>query len=105
VKDPRDVVSAGDRVTVRVLEVKLEKQQIALTMKSAGRAAAAGPGARSVDPGSSGSRFGAGGPGTPGGKPKGNRGNEPPGPAPRPSAPAPTQQPFNNPFAGLGKLR
>jgi uncharacterized protein len=105
VKDPRDVVSAGDRVTVRVLEVKLEKQQIALTMKSAGRAAAASPAARSVDPGSSASRFGAGGPGTPGGKnPKGNRGSEPSGPA-RPSAPSAPQQPFNNPFARLGKLR
>ncbi len=34
VKDPRDVVSPGDRVTVRVLEVNLEKNQIALTMKS-----------------------------------------------------------------------
>ncbi len=34
VKDPQEVVSAGDRVTVRVLEVKLDKKQIALTMKS-----------------------------------------------------------------------
>ncbi|HQR36174.1 MAG TPA: Tex family protein [Blastocatellia bacterium] len=34
VKDPREVVNPGDRVTVRVLEVNLEKQQIALTMKS-----------------------------------------------------------------------
>jgi uncharacterized protein len=34
VKDPKDVVSAGDRVTVRVLEIKLDKKQIALTMKS-----------------------------------------------------------------------
>jgi protein Tex len=34
VKDPREVVSPGDRVTVRVLEVNLEKNQIALTMKS-----------------------------------------------------------------------
>ena len=34
VKDPREVVSPGDRVTVRVLEVKLDKKQIALTMKS-----------------------------------------------------------------------
>jgi uncharacterized protein len=33
VKDPRDVVSPGDRVTVRVIEVNLEKNQIALTMK------------------------------------------------------------------------
>jgi protein Tex len=34
VKDPREVVSPGDRVTVRVIEVNLEKNQIALTMKS-----------------------------------------------------------------------
>src|SRR3954468_1288632 len=34
VKDPKDVVSAGDRVTVRVLEVKLDRKQIALTMKT-----------------------------------------------------------------------
>ncbi len=34
VKDPREVVSPGDRVTVRVLEVNLDKNQIALTMKS-----------------------------------------------------------------------
>lgn len=34
VKDPREVVSPGDRVTVRVLEVSLERNQIALSMKS-----------------------------------------------------------------------
>jgi uncharacterized protein len=34
IKDPRDVVNPGDRVSVRVLEVNLEKNQIALTMKS-----------------------------------------------------------------------
>ena len=34
VKDPRTVVSPGDKVQVRVLEVNLEKRQIALTMKS-----------------------------------------------------------------------
>ncbi len=34
VKDPRAVVNAGDKVQVRVLEVSLEKRQIALTMKS-----------------------------------------------------------------------
>jgi uncharacterized protein len=33
VKDPRDVVSPGDRVTVKVLEVNREKNQISLTMK------------------------------------------------------------------------
>ena len=39
VKDPREVVSPGDRVTVRVLEVNLAKNQIALTMKSGADAA------------------------------------------------------------------
>lgn len=34
VKDPRDVVTPGQRVTVRVLEVNREKKQIALSMKS-----------------------------------------------------------------------
>jgi transcriptional accessory protein Tex/SPT6 len=29
VKDPRKVVNAGDRVSVRLIEVKLDKQQIA----------------------------------------------------------------------------
>jgi len=37
VKDPREVVSPGDRVTVRVIEVNLEKNQIALSMKSEGK--------------------------------------------------------------------
>jgi uncharacterized protein len=39
VKDPRDVVNPGDRVTVRVVEVNLAKRQIALTMKSGADAA------------------------------------------------------------------
>jgi protein Tex len=34
VKDPREVVSPGDRVKVKVLEVNLEKNQIALSMKA-----------------------------------------------------------------------
>lgn len=33
VKDPRNVVNPGDRVQVRVLEINLEKNQIALSMK------------------------------------------------------------------------
>ena len=39
VKDPRDVVNPGDRVTVRVVQVNLAKKQIALTMKSGAEAA------------------------------------------------------------------
>ncbi len=36
VKDPRAVVNPGDKVQVRVLDVSLEKKQIALTMKKEG---------------------------------------------------------------------
>jgi uncharacterized protein len=75
VKDPRDVVSAGDRVTVRVLEVKLDKKQIALTMKSERPATAAPPERRDAPP------------------PRDRGRAAPPAPPPRPSAP------FNNPFA------
>jgi uncharacterized protein len=41
VKDPRELVSPGDHVTVRVVEVNLAKKQIALTMKSGASAARA----------------------------------------------------------------
>jgi uncharacterized protein len=75
VKDPREVVSAGDRVTVRVLEVKLDRKQIALTMKS-GRASSA------TAPRLSGDAL----PRT------GDR-------APRPAPPPKAAAPFNNPFA------
>jgi len=37
VKDPRDVVTTGQRVVVRVLEVNLDKKQIALSMKAGDR--------------------------------------------------------------------
>ena len=84
-KDPREVVSPGDRVSARVLEVKLDKQQIALSLRSG----SAGDVARGPRPAEQDHR--GGGP---------NRG-------PRPQSPPPPQQnrPFNNPFAGLGKLR
>ena len=82
VKDPKDVVSAGDRVTVRVLEVKLDKKQIALTMKSQSER-----GAASERPAAA-----------PGGQPSAGRAAKGPGgpPPPPPSKPA---TPFNNPFA------
>ena len=44
VKDPRDVVKAGDVVKVRVVEVDVARKRIALTMRS-GEAAAAPPAA------------------------------------------------------------
>ncbi len=40
IKDPRDVVNPGDHVTVRVLEINLDKNQIALSMKSEGKSGA-----------------------------------------------------------------
>jgi uncharacterized protein len=84
VKDPREVVSAGDRVSVRVLDVKLDKQQIALSMKSGSSSdVARGPRSGEADHRGGGQ----------------NRGPRPPSAPPQPS------RPFNNPFAGLGKLK
>jgi uncharacterized protein len=84
VKDPREVVSAGDRVSVHVLDVKLDKQQIALSMKS-GSSSDVARGQRSSE--------------------SDHRGGQNRGPRP-PSAPPPQpSRPFNDPFAGLGKLR
>jgi len=75
VKDPREVVSAGDRVTVRVLEVKLDKKQIALTMKTERTPSAP--------------------------RPSGDERPRTADRAPRPAPPAPPKPPapFNNPFA------
>jgi uncharacterized protein len=80
VKDPREVVSPGDRVSARVLEVKLDKQQIALSL----RTDSAGDVARGPRPEQD--RRG-------GGPNRNQRG--PSAPPPQPS------RPFNNPFAGL----
>ncbi|MDZ4694245.1 MAG: Tex family protein [Deltaproteobacteria bacterium] len=82
VKDPAEVVSAGDRVTVRVIEIKLDRKQIALSMKAERSASESQPrqGNTAQSPG-------------------GQRDNRP---AVRPSAPTPAA-PFNNPFAALGQ--
>jgi uncharacterized protein len=93
VKDPREVVSAGDRVTVRVLEVKLDRKQIALTMK-AERAPSAGTSRASEGPRPR--------PGDGAARPAPSGGSRPspsrPSPS-RPSGPPPSAAPFNNPFA------
>jgi protein Tex len=85
VKDPREVVSAGDHVSVRVLEVKLDKQQIALSMRSGSNADVVRGGPR--------------------GEPDRERGRGPGKPGRAPSPPPQPQRPFNNPFASLDKLR
>jgi uncharacterized protein len=82
VKDPKDVVSAGDRVTVRVLEIKLDKKQIALTMKSE-KSQGERPAERVAPADSRGGQ-----------PPRGPRDDRRPPPQP-PKPPAP----FNNPFA------
>jgi len=108
VKDPREVVSAGDRVHVRVLDVKLEKQQIALSMKSGGGATAGASGdsapARPTPAG--GARPGSGGDRRPSG-PGPGRGAPPQRPASGGSGwgAATGGQFANNPFANLGKPR
>ncbi len=92
VKDPREVVSPGDRVTVRVLEVKREKNQIALTMKAERpQGAAAARRAHRKRPRTSVERRR---------RRRRKARFEKPAPA-KPAAPAP----FNNPFAALDKLR
>ena len=91
VKDPRAVVNPGDKVQVRVLEVNLEKRQIALTMKKqvdeqASRPNGATRGDRSFDGGS---------------RPQGGSQN-----SRRPERER-TRQPEtlgNNPFANLGAM-
>ena len=78
VKDPRDVVKAGDIVKVRVVEVDLPRKRIALTMKVQDRGSssqAASPSARVT------------------------------GPAPRPPKPATPQTSLGAAFAKLKELK
>jgi protein Tex len=91
VKDPAEVVSAGDRVTVRVLEIKLDRKQIALTMKAERSASESQPRSGNAAQPSGGQRDNRGS-----GGPRDNR------PVPRAPAPKPAA-PFNNPFAALGQ--
>ena len=90
VKDPRAVVNAGDKVQVRVLEVNLEKRQIALTMK---KNAEARPASNSTD-----FRHGAGQGGGPRSRNGGHRDTRPS------SVQSQPQSIGNNPFANLGSM-
>jgi uncharacterized protein len=117
VKDPRDVVSPGDRVTARVLQVNLEKKQISLSLKPVpperkpprakrreGNAAPPPP-AASPRPAGPQARPAPRGVSRP---PAGARRTSVPRPAPRSRAtPALDKVPpaFNNPFAVLARLK
>jgi len=84
VKDPAEVVSPGDKVQVRVLEVNLEKNQIALSMK---KEISANAGTASRPTGASSSSGG----------PRGRSSAPPPPPK--------MQELKNNAFAGLAGLK
>jgi uncharacterized protein len=73
VKDPREVVKAGDVVKVRVVEVDAKRKRIGLTMRKDDGGARMGP-----PPGGRDDRPRGGGPGPKGGKP----GSAPPSNAP-----------------------
>jgi uncharacterized protein len=85
VKDPRDVVSPGDHVSVRVVEVKLDKQQIALSMRTDAEVHRTPSGARDQK--------------NPDRRDRSSGGNTPKPPA------SPPNRPFNNPFAALDRLK
>ncbi|WP_217538677.1 Tex family protein [Stenotrophomonas sp. GbtcB23] len=90
VKDPRDVVKAGDIVKVKVLEVDVARKRIALTRRLDDTPAPAkAPGERDARPAGGGRRDGGGG----GGARQGGRGAAP---GPRPGSGAP---PANNALA------
>ena len=90
VKDPRDVVKAGDIVKVKVLEVDVARKRIALTRRLDDTPAPAkAPGERDARPAGGGRRDGGGG----GGQRNGGRGAAP---GPRPGSAAP---PANNALA------
>lgn len=95
VKEASQVVSPGDRVQVKVLEVNLEKNQISLSIKEA----LEGPA-----PGSARPRRAEGDGRPPRGGKRGGSARRDQGPprGPRPSAPRPV---FNNAFASLASLR
>jgi uncharacterized protein len=95
VKDPREVVSPGDRVKIRVLEVNVEKNQISLSMRNTSekpKIAPAQPSAfqKGTDRPQPKRDFG-----------KRDFGNKPASPVP----PKKPKEAFNNPFGGLAALR
>jgi uncharacterized protein len=118
IKDPREVVSPGDHVKVRVLEVNFEKNQISLSIKAAqeatrpsGRPERTERAERGRDRHANGDRHAKGDrPARGEREERGARGRAP-APAPTPSGgkspvrPAKPPQVFNNAFAGLAALK
>lgn len=97
VKDPAGVVSPGDRVQVKVLEVNLEKNQISLSIKEALEGRGPSQGQQGHSRGEGERRQPRGGRRGGGGQDSGPRRGPKPQSAPRPV--------FNNAFASLASLR
>jgi uncharacterized protein len=89
VKDPAEVVKAGDIVRVRVVEVDMARKRIALTMRKDGGAEAGQPGGRGAGPGHNPRGNDPRGGGPRGGGPRGDgpRGGGPGGGAPKGGGP------------------
>ncbi|GEN05073.1 uncharacterized protein SAMN05443572_1011383 [Myxococcus fulvus] len=113
VKDPSEVVKVGDRLTVRVLSVDLQRKRLALSVRAAQEGGAAQPSGRPSVGGASGAgrmtdRGGAGAPPRPGGggsaRPGGQQGSGSSSGGQRPGGGGGDKkgpEPFNNPFAKL----
>ncbi|MFY1824704.1 Tex family protein [Myxococcus fulvus] len=115
VKDPSEVVKVGDRLTVRVLTVDLQRKRLALSVRAAQEGGAAQPSGRPAVGGASGAgrMTERGGPGAPrpgGGASAGGQGARPGGQQGSGSSSGGQRpgggdkkgpEPFNNPFAKL----
>ncbi|MCK8502578.1 Tex family protein [Myxococcus fulvus] len=113
VKDPSEVVKVGDRLTVRVLSVDLQRKRLALSVRAAQEGGAAQPSGRPAVGGASGAgrmtdRGGAGAAPRPGGgagaRPGGQQGSGSSSGGQRPGGGGGDKkgpEPFNNPFAKL----
>lgn len=112
VTDPNQVVSPGDKVTVKVLEVNLEKSQMALTMRFDEKPSQRAP-AKPVEAKKLVVSYGdqPQQPSRPRGPTIQERRPDQPRPAAReprhdrPKAPVKPKEAFNNPFAGLAALK
>ncbi len=104
VRDPREVVSPGDRVQVRVLEVNLEKSQIALSMRQPAEARKPAPRREPREPREARPSQGQGDrPRRPQARPAPSQQARAPQRPPRP--PASKQKLVQNPFAQLAALK
>ncbi len=115
VKDPREAVNPGDRVQVRVLEVNLEKTQIALSMKGLEKGgekhksdrerAPRRPSEKHAGASTNLKPSGAPSPISPVGAGHHARPGSAPSMQSRPAKPVAPKQAFNNPFAALASLK